>query len=125
MTGIQTESIDKKTTKVDINDIGKLVLNDATELTIASGVVTATQSYHVIDTEADAGSDELNTINGGSAGQIIIIRAEDSFRTVVCKDGTGNLQLEGDMSLDHTSDTLMLIYSGMYWYELSRSNNGA
>ena len=32
------------------------------ELVIATGAVTQTQSYHTIDTEADAASDDLDTI---------------------------------------------------------------
>lgn len=109
----------------DLNDIGALILNDATELTIATGVVTATQSYHTIDTESDDATDDLLTISGGTAGMKLTIRAIDSARTVVAKDGTGNLQLEGDMSLDNAQDTLSLIYDGTNWLETGRANNGA
>lgn len=110
----------------DIDDIGALILNDATELTISSiGIVTATQSYHSIDTNEDAASDDLEYIMGGTAGQVITIRAIDSTHTVVAKDGAGNLQLEGDMTLDNAQDTLTLIYDGTNWLETSRANNGA
>lgn len=108
----------------DIMDIGRIFLTK-TELTIASGVVTAIYSYHLIDTEADASTDDLDTILGGGDGQTLIIRAISSTKTVVCKDGPGNLQLEGDMSLDNAQDTLSLIYDGTNWLETSRSNNGA
>jgi len=110
----------------DIDDIGALTLNNATELTIASGIVTATQSYHTIDTEADAASDDLDSITGDMcAGSILILRAANSARTVVIKDSTGNLRLEGDMSLDNVQDTIVLLSTGSDWLELSRSNNGA
>jgi hypothetical protein len=97
----------------------------AAELTIASGAVTKTGGYHKIDTEADAASDDLDTINGGVEGDLLILRAENSSRDVVVKDGTGNLKLAGDMTLDHVEDRIVLQYDGTNWCELSRSNNSA
>lgn len=105
-----------------------LSTDQGSELTIASGVITATHSYHTVDTESDAASDDLVTINGGSvSGQRLTIRAADSARTVVAKDGSGNLTLAGDFSMDNAEDTLELIYdqTGTQWLETSRSNNGA
>lgn len=95
------------------------------ELTIASGAITVIHAWHLVDTESDAASDDLDTINGGSIGQIIVITAANSARTVVVKDGTGNLKLAGDCTLDNREDTLMLLYDGITWLELARSNNGA
>lgn len=98
----------------------------SSELTIASGVVTADQTFHSIDTETDASTDDLDTINGGGDGDIIIIKAVHADRTIVVKDGTGNLQTAGHFSMDNSTDTMMLINSGgSTWLELSRSNNGA
>lgn len=111
--------------KTIIRDSSQLSYGVSTELTITSGAVTKTQSYHTIDTEGDAASDDLDTISGGSTGDIIVITANNTARTVVCKDGTGNLKLSGDFSLDNTEDTIQLIYDGTNWLELSRSNNGA
>lgn len=96
-----------------------------TELTIATGAVTATKSYHTVDTEADAASDDLDTISGGVAGAMLVITAADSARSVVAKDGTGNLLLSGDFTMDNAEDTLTLLYNGSNWLELSRSDNGA
>jgi hypothetical protein len=98
---------------------------EGAELTIVSGVVTATGAYHSIDTEANAASDDLDTINGTVAGQMIVLRANNSGRTVVAKDGTGNLKLEGDFSMDNTEDRLFLMSDGTSLYEIARSNNGA
>jgi hypothetical protein len=97
------------------------------ELTIATGAVTATGSYHSVDTEADAASDDLDTINGGVGGMRLVLRASDSGRTVVVKDGTGNIQCAGDMSLDNIQDTIELIYDDVQtaWLEVGRSDNGA
>jgi hypothetical protein len=56
---------------------------------------------------------------------VIILQAAHTDRTVVVKDGTGNLKLAGDFSLDNTEDTIQLIYNGSNWCEITRSNNGA
>lgn len=98
-------------------------LGTPTELTIASGVVTRTQGYHTIDTQGDAASDDLDTINGGIVGDVLIIRAVNSGRVVTVKDSTGNIELSADMVLDNVQDTLTLIYDGSNWLELSRSDN--
>jgi len=103
---------------------GKLGLRSPTELTISGGAITVTQSYHSVDTEGDDPSDDLDTISGGVTGDILTLRAAVSTRTVVCKDGTGNLLLAGDFSLDHDWDTIMLICADSYWRELSRADNG-
>jgi len=95
------------------------------ELTIAAGVVTAYLEWHTIDTEADAATDDLNTINGGTDGGVVTFRASSGARDVVFKDSTGNLQLAGDFTLNNTQDTITLRYMGGTWYELSRSDNGA
>lgn len=105
---------------------GFLGFGASTELTISAGVVTATKSSHTIDTEGNAASDDLDTISGGAEGDILHLEANNAARTVVLKDGTGNLRLEGDFSMDNTQDTIMLRLSvGGVWKEVSRSNNGA
>ncbi len=101
-------------------------LDAAIELTISGGVVAKTKAYHKIDTEADGSPDALDTINGGSEGDILVIRAEHTDRTITVTDD-GNITLAGaaDFSMDSTNDTMMLIYDGAKWLELSRSNNDA
>jgi hypothetical protein len=104
----------------------QLSLQAKTELTIASGAITVTRAFHTIDTEGDAASDDLDTIDGGEDGMILVIRPVHADRTVVVKDGSGNLQLNGDFTMDDASDTLTLIYDAdlSKWVELARSNNG-
>lgn len=93
------------------------------ELTISSGAVTITQSWHTIDTEGDAASDDLDTINGGSEGDLLIISRNAVGRDVVAKDGTGNLRLAGDFTIDSNADLLLLLYRSSVWTEISRSSN--
>ena len=54
---------------------GMLNFGSPTELTIASGVITATTSNHTVDTESNNATDDLDTINGGTEGDILHLRA--------------------------------------------------
>lgn len=102
----------------------KIVYTVGSELTIASGVITVTNSYHTVDTESDASTDDLDTINGGEEGMQLVLRADNSGRTVVVKDATGNIYLDGnsDFSLDHKTDTIHLMYASSNWREIGRAN---
>lgn len=102
-----------------------LGFSSTTALTIASGVVTATQTNHAIDTEAAASTDDLDTISGGVADQILIIRAANDARTIVVKHGTGNIFLNGaaNFSLDDSKDRLLLQKMGSNWVQIGASNN--
>jgi hypothetical protein len=98
--------------------------------TIASGAITFPNTAHLVsiatvDTESSAASDDLDTITSSQAGKVLIVVAANASRTVVLKDGTGNLKLEGDCSLDNTEDTITLVKIGDNWIELARANNGA
>ena len=116
-----------------INDPNGLVANTffalerRAELTISSGSVTPTGSFHFVDTEGDAATDDLDTIvdTGVVDGTLLLIRAASSSRTVVVKDGTGNLSLAGDFSLTHAQDCLLLEHFGTGYFEVSRSDNAA
>jgi hypothetical protein len=94
---------------------------------IASGAVTLTgsSSFVLIDTEAAAATDDLDTISGGQFGQITTFSAVNAARTVVFKDGTGNLRLAGDFSLDNSEDSITCVFNGTNWLEIARSDNGA
>ena len=90
----------------------KFALKDAGELTIASGVVTITAASHTVDTESDAASDDLGTINGGTDGAIVTLRPAHTDRTVVLKHGTGNINTPdgSDITLDSTDRVVALQY---------------
>lgn len=107
--------------------VGGLVVGISTTKVIAAGVVTitGTNGVVVVDTEAAAAADDLDTINGGVDGQIIIVRSTVSVtRVVTLKDGTGNLRLAGDMILNSVTDSITLYqHSSNTWVELARSDN--
>lgn len=107
-----------------INENFKSLLGEPSMLTIASGIITITNNFHKIETEGGAASDDLNTINGGVTGQILVLMAYDSAHTVILKDNTGNLKLSADITLDESYDTATLIFNGTFWCLLASSNNG-
>ena len=107
---------------------GIISIGEDTQVTIATGAITVTQSYHDVDTEGDASSDVLNTINGGVLGAILVLTCESTSRTVVVhdiSDGGGNIVLAGgsNFSMTDSSDTLMLMYNGSNWLQLGQNNN--
>ena len=108
-----------------INASGQLDFDTATELTIASGVITATNNYHTIDTQSDGASDDLDTITAGtniSAGFVLVVQPANAARTVVLKNGTGgadNLDIGGDITLDESYSTYALVYDGSNWRPFS------
>lgn len=89
--------------------------------TIASGAITITDSFHTVDTEASAASDDLDTINGGNSGDILYLAAANDARTVVLKHGTGNIYLNGgtDVSLDTDDKTIKLFYHNSVWSDIA------
>lgn len=93
-----------------------------TELTISSGAITVTGSYHTVDTEADAASDDLETINGGTNGQLLFLRAANTARTVYIRNNTGSapkIQNQyGDFALDNTEKAVVMLYDGTNWLAL-------
>ena len=103
---------------------GFIGLGSPATLTIAGGVVTATRSCHLIDTEGGAATDNLDTINTGVEGDILVLGSVASARVPKAKDGTGNLRLAGDFSFTGVVDKLTLIkHSSGNWHELGRSTN--
>lgn len=97
----------------------------AATLNISAGAITADRTAHAVDTEGAASTDDLVTINGGTDGNILVLYPADSARTVVVKDGTGNIQISGDFTMDNAQDTITLIKRGLSWQRLSSSDNGS
>lgn len=122
--------IDNLVRRVTILETGETTLFDmaGTELTIASGVITKGTgkfTWHRVDTQGDAASDDLDTISGGQAGDILFVSAMDNARSVVIKDATDNLRLTGDLTLDNAADMACLLYKNDLWYEVSFSDIAA
>jgi len=99
----------------DIIDIAAGI-KAGSELTIAGGAVTLAENAHAIDTEADAASDDLDTINAGVVpnGAMVMLYAANAARTVVLKHGTGNIQMQDgqDFVLDDAAKSILLRRDG-------------
>ena len=110
---IEMEKADGTSVKVLMSNLF-LDFATSTELTISSGSVTPTQNWHTIDTEGDAASDDLDTFATTNAtdGFLLIVRANNTARTVVIKHNTGNIQTAAaaDITLDETYKAVSFIY---------------
>jgi hypothetical protein len=114
------------TLNVDGSIIGDRIVYDHNgELTISSGVITVTGSYHTIDTEGNAAVDTLMTITHNlPVGQMIILHTAHSNRDVLVTDGNA-FRGEGSFLMDSAEDILILMYTSLLGelIEISRSNN--
>ena len=102
---------------------GKFGFISRTNLAISTGSITPTKSYHTVSGGSGAGSYDLDTMVGTYDGQIVVIRPNYDDRTIVVKNGTGNIvcgKTGGDVTLDDYTDTFMAIYDTTLskWLEL-------
>ncbi len=94
---------------------------------IASGSV-ALESIGVkrllLDSEAGASTDDLDTINGGVDGMTISVSTFSDGEDITLTEA-GNMRLSGSFTLDRASDTITLVYSDRVgrWLEISRGDN--
>lgn len=109
-----------------ISRVRTLGLDDgsASELTISGGVIAPTGSYHVIDTENDDESDDLDTITPPPSvkdGDFLILRIASADRPITVKNGTGNLVLADDLVLESVTQLCWLMYvePAESWVELN------
>jgi hypothetical protein len=88
----------------------------ASELTIASGAIAATRSYHTVDTEADAASDDLDDITGLAAGEILFVTPAHTDRSIVLRHAVGANKIATlggrNITLAETTDWALLMGNG-------------
>jgi hypothetical protein len=103
------------------------ILSKGATLTIATGAITVTDSFHLVATEGAASTDNLSTISGGTqAGQILVLMAADGGDTVVVKNNSdpgSTLEIGADFSLDSEDDSITLMWTGTKWVALSTHSN--
>ena len=91
--------------------------------TISSGAITYTGAYMVIDTEGGASSDTLDTINGGTAGDRLLLRGAASGRNIIISDNTGNIQTNNNTNFTLEpihGDSAEFFYDGSNWWQTTR-----
>jgi len=99
-----------------------------TSTTIVSGVVRYLSCDMLINTESGASSDDLDTIAPialAQSGDVLILHAADDAKTVVVKNGTGNIVCNGDFSLDGINDRIVLQWDAptSKWVEITRNDD--
>ena len=96
------------------NQPGFLRCNTGDDLTISGGAITATHSFHRIDTEAAAASDNVDTINGLSEGDVFEYSPVDTAREINFVTG-GNIRYA---SASPNQDVAFILIGGI-WYNWS------
>jgi pectate lyase len=95
-------------------------------LIVASAEITvpSTGAYFSVDTEGAAATDDLETINGGVDGRMIILRSYLTAQVVTIKHDIGNIRMAGgDFTFTSTTNRITLMYDASLskWYEISRA----
>jgi len=110
----------------DLEVYTRLSLRPAVLRTIAAGAISAVCSRIKVETQGGAATDNLDTINNGLDGAILILNPYDDTHDVVVTEA-GNIALAGgNFTMDSIQDTVTLIYHAAQtkWLEMSRSDNG-
>jgi hypothetical protein len=90
-------------------------------LTIASGLIVVTDTWHTVDTEGDAPSDNLAGAYGSHEGSLLLISPADDARTIVVKhndvaegvDGTRFFMADNaDASMSNLDDAMLFVWRG-------------
>jgi DUF4097 and DUF4098 domain-containing protein YvlB len=104
--------------ELDVN--GQLAARQGAKLTIVSGAITVTHSFHEIQSQT-VGADNLDTINGGHDGAILVLRAESGVEEAITLTNSGNII--GPVGTISGDDAVTLMYDGTRsaWIILSRT----
>ena len=111
------------TTQVSVG----LIRGAGATLTIAAGSITPTHTFHNIDTEGAAATDDLDTIVTTNAvnGDELTLMSINNARDPTARDGIDNLNLVGSVNFTFLTsrDTFKLVLKSAAWYELRRATN--
>jgi hypothetical protein len=91
--------------------------------TISGGAITATKSTHIIAAETGT-EDDLDTINGLTDRQLLLIKA-DTGDTITVKHATGNIHFDSGADFELSGDSwLLLFYDGTNVVALGAGDGG-
>ena len=108
-----------------IAGIEKLNFAEATELTISSGSITATQSCHKIQPESGT-ADDLETISGLNAGDFLVLYVSDAGTdTITIKHGTGNISCLTSSDVELSEGAALFYYDGTTVYLIGGGGGGS
>ena len=107
-----------------IENLEKRTVSRPIDVSISTGSISINANFYTVHIESGT-ADYLDTINGGNPGDFVVLQSSSSGVTLIVEDGTGNLELNGDFSMDDPEDKIMLLrVSTNTWHEISRSSNG-
>ena len=91
---------------------GKFQWQEDGTRTVSAGNITILGTYHLVETQSSAATDDLDNIQTTGSGLLAILRAKSSARTVVLRHGTGNISTPDgyDIELDDTNKYATLLY---------------
>jgi hypothetical protein len=105
---------------VNIRDL--FILDEGTiAVTEGATVTSAKSNVKLTTTAAITLSSATPVANGAVVGQLVILRGSDDTNSVTIND-SGNVRLTGNIVLGNM-DTLMLMWDGTAWIQISFSNN--
>lgn len=87
----------------------RLNLGSEVALTIDTGEITVTQSYHSVAAESGT-ADSLDTINGGIDGDFLVLLAATGHTITVTENG--NIEVTGGIDTMDDDEYEMMIYNG-------------
>ena len=101
-------------------EAGYLTFGSGAVISVTNGLTITAQGVGVpLESAGNVGTSNIVTTNA-SAGSVIVLW--NTANTTITITDTGHLVLAGNAALGQY-DTLMLMYDGARWVELSRSNN--
>lgn len=90
---------------------------------LAGGVLTITKSNHIIDTEAAAAADDLDSISGGEVGDLLVLGTSTSSRDVTVKN-SASIICGSDRILSTVSKKIVLLKTAStVWSMLAFADN--
>ena len=95
----------------------RLNIGDSGELTISSKAITISGSNHTLRSETASNPDTLDTISGGTKGQILILSLGASDEPITFESGTNNILCPNgfDATLSDVNQRARLQYDGTNW----------
>lgn len=97
-----------------------LPLAAGSSATIAAGAITVNSAFMTVDTEGAAATDDLDTLTGGSAGQMLYLIAANSGRVITLRHGVGNFYSWTGTNVGLRSDrALALIRTSAGWSDVA------
>jgi len=93
-----------------------LTLKAATEITVASAVLTLTQACHKIQPESGT-EDDIETLAGLDEGDMAVLYASDAGTdTLTFKHGTDNISCMGGDDIELSTGAAIIYFDGTTYY---------